>query len=189
MRRISSLSITNTSVSCSAVTVALRGSPVRSDISPKKSPVPTVLIGVALASFALISLLATLYGGHQALHVLSLVQVLVYFGSFLLLAILFAVAVLEQIIPGSKRRVKPGVLMAGAALFLIALAPVLFENFGTVNDVHIARDWRTGEPLSYAFVEMPFDGEAEYAIEKLDGKRWSGRRLKVSEKQEGRREY
>jgi len=66
---------------------------------------------------------------------------------------------------------------------------VLFENFGTVNDVHIARDWRTGEPLSYAFVEMPFDGEAEYAIEKLDGKRWSGRRLKVSEKQEGRREY
>jgi hypothetical protein len=104
---------------------------VTAELRPVR-PLPSnpVLIGVALASFALISLLATMYGGHQALRVLSSVQVLVYFGSFLLLAILFAVAVLEQIIPGSKRRVKPGVLMAGAALFLIALAPVLFENFG-----------------------------------------------------------
>ena len=40
--------------------------------------------------------------------------------------------------------------------------------------------------MSYAFVETPFDGEAEYAIEKLDGKRWNGRRLKVSEKHERR---
>ena len=95
-------------------------------------PLPSnpVLIGVGLASFALISLLATIYGGHQALHALNPVQMVVYFASFLLLAILFVMAVLEQIIPGSKRRVKPGVLMAGAALFLVALAPVLFENFG-----------------------------------------------------------
>jgi RNA recognition motif-containing protein len=40
--------------------------------------------------------------------------------------------------------------------------------------------------LGYAFIEMPFDGAAEEAIEKLDGKRWNGRRLKVSEKQERR---
>lgn len=66
---------------------------------------------------------------------------------------------------------------------------VLFEKFGTVNDVHIRMDWRTGEPLGYAFIEMPFDGEAEYAIEKLDGRWWNGRRLKVSEKQERRERY
>jgi RNA recognition motif-containing protein len=60
---------------------------------------------------------------------------------------------------------------------------VLFENFGVVNDVHIAHDWRTGEQLSYGFIEMPNDGEAEMAIEKMDGKRWNGRWLKVSEKQ------
>jgi RNA recognition motif-containing protein len=65
----------------------------------------------------------------------------------------------------------------------------LFENFGVVNDVHIACNWRTGEQLSYGFIEMPNDGEAERAIEKLDGKRWNGRRLKVSEKQERRRTY
>jgi cold-inducible RNA-binding protein len=66
---------------------------------------------------------------------------------------------------------------------------VLFENFGTVNDVTIARDWRTGEQLGYGFIEMPLDGQAEEAIEKLDGKRWNGRRLKVSEKQERSRKY
>jgi cold-inducible RNA-binding protein len=65
----------------------------------------------------------------------------------------------------------------------------LFEKFGLVLDVQIAIDWKTGEQLNYAFIEMPNDGEAEYAIEKLDGKRWSGRWLKVSEKQERRRKY
>ena len=65
----------------------------------------------------------------------------------------------------------------------------LFEYFGTVNDVHIPCDWRTGEPLSYAFIEMPFEGEADDAIRTLDGKRWNGRFLKVSEKQKRRREY
>ncbi len=101
-----------------------------SRLSPVR-PLPSnpVLIALGLASFALIPLLATMYSGYQALHVLTLFQIVVYFGSFLLLASLFAMAVLEQVIPGSKRRVKPGVLMAGAALFLIALAPVLFENF------------------------------------------------------------
>jgi hypothetical protein len=46
---------------------------------------------------------------------------------------------------------------------------VLFANFGTVNDVHIPSDWRTGEPLSYAFVEMPFDGEAGLSKSWTDG--------------------
>ncbi len=65
----------------------------------------------------------------------------------------------------------------------------LFQDFGKVNDVQICRDWKTGESLGYAFIEMPLDGEAEYAIEKLDGKRWNGRFLKVSEKQGRRRKY
>ena len=64
----------------------------------------------------------------------------------------------------------------------------LFENFGTVMDVYIAEDWRTGERASYAFVEMPNDGEAEEAIEKLNGRRWNGRWLKVSEKRARQRD-
>jgi hypothetical protein len=99
-------------------------------LSPVR-PLPSnsVLMALALASFALICLLGTLYGGHKSLHVLSPLQMAMYFGAFLLLAILFSIAVVEQIIPGSIRRVKPGLLMAGAALLLVTLAPVLFENF------------------------------------------------------------
>ncbi len=92
-------------------------------------PSNPVLIGLTSASFGLICLLGTLYGGHRSLHVLSPVQMAAYFGAFLLLAILFSVAVVEQIIPGSQRRIQPGVLIAGTALFLVALIPVLFENF------------------------------------------------------------
>jgi Negative regulator of sigma F len=103
--------------------LAARLSPVR--------PLPSnpVLIAIALASFALICWLGTLYGGHKSLHVLSRLQMATYFGAFLLLAILFSIAIVEQMIPGSVRRVKPGPLITGAVLFLVALAPVLFENF------------------------------------------------------------
>ena len=65
----------------------------------------------------------------------------------------------------------------------------LFGNFGTVEDVQIARHWRTDKWLGYAFVEMPIDAEAKRAIEELDGRRWNGQRLKVSEKQSKRRRY
>lgn len=94
-------------------------------------PLPrnSALIGIAVASFFAISLVATLYGGHRALHVLSTFQMLVYFGAFLLLAILFSIALVEQIAPGARRRIHPGWLMGGGALFLIALAPVLFAQF------------------------------------------------------------
>jgi hypothetical protein len=108
---------------------------IRSLLATRLAPVHPlprnpVLMALALASFALISLLATLYGGHRALHVLNPFQTLVYFGAFLLLAILFSMAIVEQIIPGARRRIRPGWLMAGAALLLIALAPLLFEQFG-----------------------------------------------------------
>ena len=65
----------------------------------------------------------------------------------------------------------------------------LFEEYGTVRYVEIRRDWVTGEPLGYAFVEMPRASEAEHAISGLDGRSWRGRRLKVNEKQERLRKY
>jgi hypothetical protein len=87
------------------------------------------LITVSLAGFVLICLLATMYGGHGGWHVLSPFQSIVYFGVFLSLAILFSIAIVEQVIPGAPRRVRPGWLLAGAALLLAVLAPVLFERF------------------------------------------------------------
>jgi hypothetical protein len=74
-------------------------------------------------------LAATLYDGHEALHALSPFQMLLYFGSFILLAICFSVALAEQIVPGSKRRVNSGALLIAAWLLLISLIPALFQNF------------------------------------------------------------
>ena len=57
---------------------------------------------------------------------------------------------------------------------------VLFGNFGTVTDVNIWINSKTGESAGYGFVTISDDSGAERAIEELDGLLWNGRRLKVS---------
>jgi RNA recognition motif-containing protein len=65
----------------------------------------------------------------------------------------------------------------------------LFSEFGTVDNVTIWFNSRTGESNGFGFVDMPDDWEAKEAIESLNRRWWNGRRLKVNAKQEGRREY
>ena len=65
-----------------------------------------------------------------------------------------------------------------------------FEAFGQVESVKIIKDRYSGEPRGFGFVEMPVKGEAESAIEGLNGKELKGRRLNVNEarpRSEGRR--
>jgi cold-inducible RNA-binding protein len=57
----------------------------------------------------------------------------------------------------------------------------LFEAFGQVSRVHIAKDRETGRARGFAFVEMPNDEEAGKAMAGLDGKEVGGRALKVNE--------
>lgn len=57
----------------------------------------------------------------------------------------------------------------------------LFEQFGTVDSVHVARDMATGQARGFAFVEMGTDQEAADAAAKLDGTELGGRALKVNE--------
>ena len=56
-----------------------------------------------------------------------------------------------------------------------------FEAFGQVESVNIIKDRFSGESKGFGFVEMPAKGEAESAIEGLNGKELKGRALKVSE--------
>ena len=56
----------------------------------------------------------------------------------------------------------------------------LFSKYGTVRYAEIAVDFETDESRGFGFVDMPDDGNAEEAIEKLDGRWWYGSRLKVS---------
>jgi cold-inducible RNA-binding protein len=57
----------------------------------------------------------------------------------------------------------------------------LFEPYGQVDRVQIITDRETGQSRGFAFVEMPEDGQAEAAIEGLNGKAAFGRTLSVNE--------
>ena len=56
-----------------------------------------------------------------------------------------------------------------------------FEGFGQVKTVKIIKDRYSGESRGLSFVEMPAKGEAESAINDLNGKDLKGRALSVSE--------
>lgn len=56
----------------------------------------------------------------------------------------------------------------------------IFRDYGKVNSVKIWIDFDSGKSKGFGFVEMPDDYEAETAIDRLDGTRWRGRRLKVA---------
>ncbi len=56
-----------------------------------------------------------------------------------------------------------------------------FSQFGQVDTVDIVRDRESGQPRGFAFVEMANDGEADAAINSLNGQAVDGRNLTVNE--------
>ncbi len=59
----------------------------------------------------------------------------------------------------------------------------LFERHGKVDSVKLINDRETGKPRGFGFVEMA-PGEAQGAIQALNGFQMSGRALRVNEAQE-----
>ena len=55
-----------------------------------------------------------------------------------------------------------------------------FEAFGEVASAKIITDRLSGRSRGFGFVEMPTDGEAEKAIEGLNGTDMKGRTLNVN---------
>ena len=56
-----------------------------------------------------------------------------------------------------------------------------FEAFGQVASATVIKDKYSGESRGFGFVEMPSQGEAQAAIDGLNGKELKGRTLNVSE--------
>ena len=56
----------------------------------------------------------------------------------------------------------------------------VFNEYGTVERVHIPTDRETGRSRGFGFVEMQTESEEEVAIETLDEAQWMGRSLKVN---------
>ena len=57
----------------------------------------------------------------------------------------------------------------------------LFEPYGTIDSVSVVTDRTTGRARGFGFVEMPERGQAEKAIEALNGKEVGGRTLNINE--------
>jgi RNA recognition motif-containing protein len=55
----------------------------------------------------------------------------------------------------------------------------LFEEYGRVNRITIAKDRETGKPRGFAFVEMADESEADQAIQALDNYVINGRNIAV----------
>ena len=56
-----------------------------------------------------------------------------------------------------------------------------FAEFGEVESVKIITDKFSGQSKGFGFVEMPNKGEAQAALESLNGKDLKGRNLNVNE--------
>jgi RNA recognition motif-containing protein len=56
----------------------------------------------------------------------------------------------------------------------------IFREYGEVSSVKIIKDKYTGKAKGFGFIEMPDDGEANTAIEELNGKELNGRQMKVN---------
>jgi cold-inducible RNA-binding protein len=57
----------------------------------------------------------------------------------------------------------------------------LFEQHGTVNEVHLMMDRLTGKSRGFAFVTMNDNTQANAAMTALNGKELNGRTLNVNE--------
>lgn len=56
----------------------------------------------------------------------------------------------------------------------------MFERYGDIGDVHIPRDRRTSRSRGFGFVRFYDRRDADYAIERVDGRFVNGRELRVS---------
>jgi len=57
----------------------------------------------------------------------------------------------------------------------------LFEQSGTVNEVHLMMDRMTGQSRGFAFITMNDDAQADSAINALNGRELNGRALTVNQ--------
>lgn len=57
----------------------------------------------------------------------------------------------------------------------------VFSEFGTVDSANVITDRETGRSKGFAFIEMSSEGEAQNAIQKLNGMDLSGRAMNISE--------
>ncbi len=94
------------------------------------SPLPanSILMAIGLAIFAAVAFALAAWKKFYAITALSATEMVVYYGMIAILAILFARAVVERMIPGERRVVPSLALWSGSLLILSVLSFFIFAD-------------------------------------------------------------
>ena len=65
----------------------------------------------------------------------------------------------------------------------------LFSQYGSIVNVNLVKDYLTGRPKSFAFVEMTTRSEGHKAMEGLNGKEYKHRNLVCNESTSTKKKY
>lgn len=105
---------------------------VSKDLRPVR-PLPSdrKLVALLLIFFVSFSVLAAWPTRYHGLRGLNATQMAIYFSVIACCAFLGALAIIQEMIPGSRKRISPVLAMALAVIGLIAVIVVLFPNFST----------------------------------------------------------
>lgn len=107
---------------------AIRMAATRSLSPVRPLPSTATLILFVVAGFLAFSVLATVPVGFFGYYCLLLNQKLAYYAVILLSAMVLAASLVAEIIPGSKRRVAPGISMISALVAVVLVTFVLFPQ-------------------------------------------------------------
>jgi hypothetical protein len=109
---------------------------IQSSLEPVR-PLPSdlLMILIGLGAFLAFSIAAALQIGPAGFYGLTPAQRLAYYAIITACAILFSALTVREMIPGSQRRMAPGVVIALSLLSVTSVAFVLFHNFNTAHFV------------------------------------------------------
>jgi hypothetical protein len=87
------------------------------------------LFVIALSTFLVFSILLATTVGYQGFLRLSLLQRICDYSAILLAGTLFSAAIVQEIVPGARRRIDPVAILTFCVLLLSATTVALFPNF------------------------------------------------------------
>ncbi len=98
-------------------------------------PPDSFLAAVSLAAFVALAILGAWPFGYSGMHARSTGQMLAEYAAVFISAAALALAVVEQMIPGAKRRVPPALAVLFPVVALLVIVPSLFPFFGAESFV------------------------------------------------------